>query len=116
MLVRVDPSSEVPLFEQLSTSIRAAAIDGSLAAGERLPSARELAHSLDVNLHTVLRAYQTLRDEGLIELRPGRGATVTQRVTDYAGLTQAVSSVVAEARAVGLSRSALLAIIREAYQ
>ena len=116
MLVRVDPSSEVPLFEQLSTSIRSAAIDGSLTAGERLPSARELAHSLDVNLHTVLRAYQTLRDEGLIELRPGRGATVTERVTDYAGLTTAVEKVVAEARAVGVSRSALLAIIREAYQ
>ena len=50
---------------------------GRLLRGERLPSAKEAASLLDINLHTVLRAYQTLRDEGLIDLRRGRGAVVT---------------------------------------
>lgn len=117
MLLRIDPSSGVPLFDQLAGSIRAAAIAGSLAVGERLPSARELARSLDINVHTVLRAYQLLRDEGLIELRPGRGAIVTGRPAEgYDALNAAVAHVIAEARALDIAPTALAALIREAYQ
>ncbi len=116
MLIRVDPSSAVPLFEQLAASLRASAVSGRLRAGERLPAARELGDSLDINVHTVLRAYQLLRDEGLIELRRGRGATVTDRAVDYAGLSSAIASVIDEARALDVSPTTLTALIREAYQ
>ena len=116
MLVRVDPSSEVSLFDQLATSIRVSVMSGSLVTGERLPSARDLAESLDINVHTVLRAYQELRDEGLIELRRGRGAIVSARARDYSGLTSAIDAVVAEARAHDVSPAALSTLIREAYQ
>lgn len=116
MLVRVDPSSEVPLFDQLATGIRVSIMSGALPMGERLPSARELAESLDINVHTVLRAYQELRDEGLIELRRGRGAIVSAKARDYSGLTAAIASVVAEARAHDVSPAALSTLIREAYQ
>ncbi|MHA6667839.1 GntR family transcriptional regulator [Homoserinimonas sp. A447] len=116
MLIRVDASSAVPLFDQLAASIRASAITGRVAAGERLPSARELAESLDVNVHTVLRAYQLLRDEGLIELRRGRGAIVTDRAADYADLSGAIRTVVDEARKLDVSPTTLTALIREAYQ
>jgi len=116
MLIRVDPSSAVPLFDQLAASIRASAITGGVAPGERLPAARELADSLDINVHTVLRAYQLLRDEGLIELRRGRGAIVTDRAGDYAGLSSAIAAVVVEARKLDVSPTTLTALIREAYQ
>ncbi len=117
MLIRIDPSSGVALFDQLAGSIRASTINGAIAVGERLPSARELASSLDINVHTVLRAYQLLRDEGLIELRPGRGAIVTARASgDYDELNLAVNAVVTEARKLDISPSALTALIREAYQ
>ncbi len=116
MLFRVDPESDVPLFEQLAASIRAAVIRGDAAAGERLPAARELAESLDINVHTVLRAYQELRDQGLLDLRRGRGAVITQRTGDYSGLRAAVDSVIAEARAAGVPATALAAMIREAYR
>ena len=117
MLTRIDPASGVPMFEQLAGSIRASAIAGTLTVGERLPSARELAASLDINVHTVLRAYQILRDEGLIELRPGRGATVTGRAAgDYHALNSAVQAVIHEARTLDIAPSALTALIREAYQ
>lgn len=115
MLFRVDTASGVPLWEQLSASIRASAIAGQLRAGERLPSARDLAVSLDINVHTVLRAYQLMRDEGLIELRRGRGAIVTDRTHDYGDLTTAIAELVTEARARGVSATALIALIREAY-
>lgn len=117
MLIRIDPSSGVALFDQLAGSIRASTITGSIAVGERLPSARELAASLDINVHTVLRAYQLLRDEGLIDLRPGRGAIVTARASgDYDKLNARVAAVVDEARELGINPSALTALIREAYQ
>lgn len=117
MLIRIDPSSGVALFDQLAGSIRASTITGAIAVGERLPSARELAASLDINVHTVLRAYQLLRDEGLIELRPGRGAIVTARASgDYDELNLAVDAVVVEARKLDINPSALTALIREAYQ
>lgn len=117
MLIRIDPSSGIALFDQLAGSIRASTISGAIAVGERLPSARELAASLDINVHTVLRAYQLLRDEGLIELRPGRGAIVTARASgDYEALNASVSDVIAEARKLDITPSALTALIREAYQ
>lgn len=115
MLIRVDPSSTVPLFDQLAASIRSGAITGALATGERLPAARELAESLDLNVHTVLRAYQLLRDEGLIELRRGRGATITERARAYADLSSAIAAVVREARKLDIPTEALTALIREAY-
>ncbi|MFC7585002.1 GntR family transcriptional regulator [Nonomuraea antimicrobica] len=77
MLFRVDPTGSTPLSDQIAGSVRRGIADGLLGPGDRLPAGRELAASLGVNMHTVLRAYADLREEGLIELRPGRGATVT---------------------------------------
>ncbi|BDZ60564.1 hypothetical protein GCM10025873_03550 [Demequina sediminis] len=73
MLIRTTPGSSVALYDQIAASVRVEAASGRLAPGDRLPSAREVAAALDVNLHTVLKAYQLLRDEGLIEMRRGRG-------------------------------------------
>ena len=78
MLITIDPGSPLPMGEQVARQVRAAFGRGQLAPGERLPPARELAASLGINMHTVLRAYQDLRDDGLLELRQGRGAYVRQ--------------------------------------
>ncbi|MBX3067791.1 MAG: GntR family transcriptional regulator [Microbacteriaceae bacterium] len=116
MLFRVDPNSGVSLFDQLAGSIRAAAIAGKVKRGERLPPARELAASLEINVHTVLRAYQMLRDEGLVDLRPGRGAIVTAtNVEDYQTFNSAMRELIDEAKRLGIPPNALAAQIREAY-
>lgn len=115
MLIRVDPSSSVPLFEQLAAAVRNEVLREAVKPGERLPAARDLGESLDINVHTVLRAYQLLRDEGLIELRRGRGAVVTDRARDYAALAALLPQLVAEAKRLDLSPAALAALIREAY-
>lgn len=115
MLFAVDPGVPEPLFEQLAASIRRAVIAGELRPGERLPAARDLAESLAINLHTVLRAYQVLRDEGFIDLRRGRGAVVTSRVADYTELGARVTGLVAEAKRLGLSESAVSALIKKEF-
>ncbi|MBV7295214.1 GntR family transcriptional regulator [Corynebacterium sp. TAE3-ERU12] len=76
MLVSIDHSSPTPLHAQLTAALRHAIADGHTRPGDTLPAAGDLAASLHLNKNTVLRAYRSLRDEGVLELRRGRGAIV----------------------------------------
>ena len=113
MLLRLDPASDVPLFAQVASSVRADAAAGRLKPGDRLPSARDVAAALGVNLHTVLRAYQELRDEGLVDMRRGRGAVVTDAAAPLADLRDDVIALTERARALGLSSDMLAALVKE---
>jgi GntR family transcriptional regulator len=115
MLFRVDQASGVPIFDQLAASVRAELARGTLRAGDRLPSAREVAAALQVNIHTVLRAYQDLRDEGLVDLRRGRGAVVTDNAGLSPELLDDIQALVAEARRLGVGLGTLTALLREEY-
>ncbi|MGQ4727742.1 MULTISPECIES: GntR family transcriptional regulator [Streptomyces] len=113
MLFRVDPTSTVPLGDQIAASVRRAVAEGAVAPGERLPAARTLAESLGVNVHTVLRGYQRLREEGLIELRRGRGAAITAGASPQrARLLERVRAAVADARDLGMTEDELLTLVR----
>ncbi len=115
MLFRVDASAAVPLADQIAAQVRGGILRGDLSAGDRLPPARELADVLDVNLHTVLRAYAKVRDEGLIELRRGRGAVVRGDAdATRLRLVELARQFVGEARRQGLDETEMLAIVREA--
>ena len=103
MLIRIDTTSSTSLYEQISSGIRRSIAERQLEPGDRLPSAKELAGLLDVNMHTVLKAYARLRDEGLLEMRRGRGVTVLERPADHAVLVEQARSLVDDARTAGLS-------------
>ena len=77
MAIEIDHSSPVALHEQVAAAIRRAIAEGEAGPGDRLPPARDLASVLGVNTNTVLRALRSLREEGLLEFRRGRGATVS---------------------------------------
>ncbi|MGP7959382.1 GntR family transcriptional regulator [Sanguibacter sp. A247] len=115
MLLKIDPAAPEPLFEQLAAQVRAAIAAGELHAGDRLAPARDVAASLDVNLHTVLRAYQELRDEGVVELRRGRGATVAHTLDDPA-LRAAINQLVTESHRLGLDPRTTTALVKEALR
>lgn len=115
MLFRIDPASGVPLFDQLAASVRTEVARGALGAGDRLPAARDVAASLEVNIHTVLKAYQVLRDEGIVDLRRGRGAVVAEGAVLPPELLTAVRALVAEARRAQVSPGTLTDLIREEY-
>jgi GntR family transcriptional regulator len=89
--VKIDHSDPTTLHDQVSGAIRRAIAEGEAKPGERLPPARDLAAVLEVNSNTVLRALRTLRDEGILEFRRGRGVTV-------AGGAQSRSAVVSAAK------------------
>ena len=104
MLVQIDESSSIPLYLQISASVRRAIAEGRVTPGTRLPPTRDLAEELDVNVHTVQRAYGELRDEGLVQLRQGRGAVVVGgAVRGRARLHDLLRAVLEEAREQGLS-------------
>jgi GntR family transcriptional regulator len=117
VLWRINPASDEPLYAQLVVQVHLAVARGDVAAGDRLPAARELADSLDLNVHTVLKAYQQLRDEGLIELRRGRGAVVTGRAgADLSPVDRALTALVQAARAANLSAETTAVLVKEAMK
>jgi GntR family transcriptional regulator len=111
MLIRIDPGDPRPLYEQIELQVRAAIGDGQLVAGERLPTARDLAEDIGVNVHTVLRAYGSLRDAGLIELRPRRGAVVSAGSPPRQQLAAMARGLVEQAREHGLSTAEIVDLI-----
>jgi GntR family transcriptional regulator len=110
VLIRIDTSNARPLYEQIAVQVRGAIISGEVGGGDRLPAAKELAEAIGVNLHTVLRAYAALRDEGLIELRPRRGAVVIARPARERLADQA-RSLVKHAQSLGLSTAEIMDLI-----
>ncbi|WP_454111342.1 GntR family transcriptional regulator [Microbacterium aurum] len=114
MLLRIDPQATTPLFTQLADAVRAEVVAGRVRAGERLPSARELAAALEVNLHTVLHAYQQLRDEGLVQMHRGRGAVVTAAAAQATALHADLTEVARGARELGMSAESFAALARHA--
>ena len=109
--VKVDRTDPALLHDQVAAQIRRAIADGEAKPGERLPPARHLAAVMHVNTNTVLRALRLLRDEGLLELRPGHGIRVSGTPQRGALLAKAIE-LVQLSRESGYKRSELLDIIR----
>jgi len=85
VIIRIDPASPEPLFEQVVFVIKSAVAKGSSRAGDKLPSVRELARELAINPNTVVRAYEVLERDGVIVRRQGAGCFLTGRGSDLAG-------------------------------
>jgi GntR family transcriptional regulator len=77
--IRIDPKSSIPIFVQIMDQIKHLIASGVLQPGQQLPTIRELAVSLTVNLHTVAHAYAELEKEGLLTIQRGRGTFVSER-------------------------------------
>jgi GntR family transcriptional regulator len=80
VLFRLNHSSGVPLYIQLIDQVKHAVETGALHQGDQLPTMRKLAEDLVMNPNTVIRAYRELEHEGVIELRQGSGAFISEAV------------------------------------
>lgn len=76
MWFQVDQRSSTPIYLQLVHGVKEAVAKGVLAAGDKLPSVRELAGQIMINHNTIAKAYQELEREGIIETLRGRGTFV----------------------------------------
>jgi GntR family transcriptional regulator len=77
LIFRLSQSSGIPLYLQLMEQVKHAIETGALRPGEQLPAIRKLAEDLVMNPNTVVRAYRELEHEGVIELKHGSGAYIT---------------------------------------
>jgi len=108
--VKVDRDDPALLHEQVASQIREAITEGEAKPGDRLPSARHLAAVTGVNTNTILRALRLLRDEGLLELRQGRGVRVVGTPERSAVLAKA-AELVQLGQQKGYTRSQLARMI-----
>lgn len=106
---QMDMASGVPVYRQLMDQIRHYVASGVLVAGDQLPSIRELARVLAVNPATVVKAFNELAHEGVVEILHGRGAFVAKAAPKWPAarrrerLSALASQLAIEARQMGAS-------------
>lgn len=81
-LFRLDASSGVPFYRQIIDQVLLAVADGRLKPGTQLPTVRQLAVDLSVNLNTVAKAYGEMEIRGIVETQQGTGTFVATRRSD----------------------------------
>jgi GntR family transcriptional regulator len=76
MFVRIERGVSAPISRQIAEQVRAQCLAGLIQPGDCLPSVRQLARELVVNVNTIVRVYERLAAEGLVEMRHGEGTFV----------------------------------------
>ena len=117
MLLQLDFSSEIPIYLQIRNQIIMGIADGRLAPGEKLPTIRALADETGINMITVNKAYQLLKQEGHISADRRSGAVVVALGAEDAPrnaipekLRAQLRLLIAEARLKGLTKEDFLAL------
>jgi GntR family transcriptional regulator len=75
-MLKIDPRSSTPIYEQIQLGIKELILKGALQGGEKIPSVREMAALLTINPNTISKAYGELEREGIIETLRGKGTYV----------------------------------------
>ncbi len=120
MFLRIEKGSAVPISRQIADQIASLCASGGVRPGERLPSVRELARDLAVNQNTVLRVYERLSGEGLLEMRHGLGtfaagrASKSRLASHRARLVDELRQIARQAIGLGLSSDELHNLLAEA--
>jgi GntR family transcriptional regulator len=116
---RLDAHSGVPVYRQLIDQVQAAIASGALAAGDQLPTVRQVAVDLTINPNTVSRAYREMEIRGLLDTEQGTGTFVADRKVEYSKderermLGQLVGEFVSRAGAAGFSLKQLMKALRD---
>lgn len=119
--ISINPSSEVPLFKQLTEQIKGLIANNTLKEGDALPSARQLAKHLGVNPMTISKAMSQLTDEGWLTYQRGQPSRVAAGVhhninTQQDWLTPALQELISRAKQLHLSRTQLEQLIKQHWQ
>lgn len=121
MYINLDLESTKPIYTQLVEQIIAGIARRELLPSERLPSVRSLAADIGINMHTVNKAYQELRDRGFILIHRQRGVVIHPEGTPPAdekyldNLQESLHPLVAESVCRGLSKKEMVTLLSEVY-
>ena len=110
MDILISNSSDKPIYEQITSQIKAMIMSGKLAPGEPLPSIRHMARELRVSVITTKRAYEDLERDGFIETVPGKGSFVAERNLALIREEQLKAAEARLAEAVGIAKRSGIAL------
>lgn len=109
MLLKLDFSSDVPIYQQIRDQVVVAIASGRLAPGNKLPTIRTLAEEAGINMMTASKAYQLLKTEGYITTGRRDGATVRMPAAGAAPKTvEDLRLRLCELRLAGMERADIL--------
>ena len=122
MEIIISNSSDKPIYEQVSSQIKNKIMNGTLEAGEMLPSMRALAKDLHISVITVQRAYEDLTRDGFIETVSGKGSFVASQNKEFIQEKQLrkaeelLQQVVDIGRSHGISYEQMANILKVLYE
>ncbi len=119
MLLKLDFNADQPIYMQIRNQIVLGVAQGRLAPGERLPTIRALAEECGINMMTVSKAYQLLRQEGYIATDRRLGAVVLPRQGAAGPTKETVEGLrlrLGELRLAGMDEAQVLDLCRRLYE
>ena len=117
LTITIDRGLEEPVYAQVAHQVRRLIASGDLGPGMTLPSVRQLAGDLGVNLNTIARAYRLLEGEGFLVIRGRSGVTVAPPAEEVehsaqAKLMEQMRATLARLRQAGVTTDDLLEVVR----
>ena len=120
MILEIDFNSDEAIYVQLRNQIIMGIACEEFTDGESLPSVRQLAQVLGVNMHTVNKAYAILREEGYIKLDRRKGAVISvetlEKQQELASIQDNLRMLVAEAVCKGVTEDDMNQLVHDMYQ
>lgn len=118
MLIEIDFNSDEAIYIQLRNQIIMGIATSDIREGDSLPSVRQLAETVGVNMHTVNKAYSVLKQEGFIQLDRRRGAVIALDIDEIKALAemkQQLAILLATGSCKNISRSAVHNLVDEIF-
>nr|WP_300005861.1 GntR family transcriptional regulator [Tissierella sp.] len=121
MIIKIEFDSEIPIYEQLKRQMIIGIANGEMKRGERLPSIRQLGEDLGINLHTVRKTYNILKDEGYVSMDRRNGAEIREvfdvGIEDFEKLINSdLEYLIANAKNRGMKEKDLLKLFSSYYE
>lgn len=122
MDIIISNSSGKPIYEQITSQIKAMILNGALQEGEALPSMRLLAKELRISVITTKRAYEDLERDGFIETATGRGSFVSVKNLEFVReehlrmAEEKLQQAVSIARTGGIELEELMEMLKLQYE
>lgn len=118
MLIEIDFNSDEAIYVQLQNQIIMGIAMNTIQEGDSLPSVRQLANTVGINMHTVNKAYSILKQEGFIQLDRRKGAVIAidmDKARALMEMKEQLRVLLARGRCKNISKEEVHALVDEIY-